>query len=434
MKNNKGFMNVFSFTLVQNFKSKVMLTITIVLCVLAFASVPFANYILHSDDKKESSTNKITKVYINDEINLGISDNIQELKKGKFEDTAFEVKDMCESEAKKAIKNTDEVFLHVYVDEVINFDYIYDNTKALSDSDVQELSDLINSKLKDFEYDRFGISEEARKITSEEIKVCVSKVGEKKSANNLNQDIAVAMLCILVFVYTMSGEAVSNSVAMEKSTRVIEYLTINVKPVVLIMGKVTALLSTVLIQIIFTSLGFGVSSLIFGGKAVTKLIENSVTSGEGISFSATKILFALIILLGGILAFGLLAGLIGATVKTIDELGERMKVFSIIMIVGAYASMYLLFSGKINQGGMISTIAYIFPLTAAFITPSFIIFGKISTIVVILSLFAMIITDVIMVIFVSRVYEGILYYNGDTLKFKDIIRFSKNKRRGEKNV
>lgn len=59
----------------------------------------------------------------------------------------------------------------------------------------------------------------------------------------------------------MSGSQIALAIVTEKSTRVVEYLMINVRPMALIVGKIMASLTTVLIQFA----AYGVSYLLSRG-------------------------------------------------------------------------------------------------------------------------------------------------------------------------
>ena len=69
-----------------------------------------------------------------------------------------------------------------------------------------------------------------------------------------------------------------------------------------------------------------------------------------------------------------------------------------------------------------------------FLTPVYAVFGKVSITIAIAAMTAMVITAIVLVIFVSKVYEGMIYYKGETLRLKDIITFSKDKIKEERDV
>ena len=435
MKNNKGFFDVFSFTFIQTFKSKMIIAVTVIMCILAFVSIPIINSkMVSGDNGGNSGKSAVKKVLICDASGIGLADSIDIFKDDKFTKTKFESVAYGVKEAKKAVKNTDNVYLAVYINEsIINFEYIYDGNKNLSSSDVDELSSHIESKMPEIERKAFGITDEQQKIISKDINVKKQVIGQKKS-DGINSNLMLAYICILVFALALCGESISTSVAMEKSTRVIEYLTINVKPIVLIMGKIIAMTCVLFTQIISALICFIISSQVYGDAGTKKAVYKWISESENVSISTAGVLLSIVLFVCGILVFGMMAGLAGAAVSRVEALGESMKIYSIILIVGAYGAMFLTNSGQINELTPVTIGAFIFPVTALFVAPVYAVFGKISLAIIAVSALVMAVTAVLLIIFVSRVYEGMIYYSGETLKLKDIICFSKNKIKEEKDV
>jgi ABC-2 type transport system permease protein len=65
-----------------------------------------------------------------------------------------------------------------------------------------------------------------------------------------------------------------------------------------------------------------------------------------------------------------------------------------------------------------------FPLTGAFITPIFLIIGKITLLEGVISELILIATAAVLFIMGGGVYEGMILYQGQRLKFRDIVKIA----------
>ncbi len=437
MKNNKGFLDVFSFTFIQTFKSKAIIIVTAVLCVLAFASVPMVNHFGASDENtrnedEKNNENSIKKVFLCDKSGIGIDKNTDILQDGKYKNIKYEIVSEKE-DAKKLVKNTNNIYMMTSVTDRINIEFIYDDNKDITSMDVDEYSDFVCEKMPDIEKKIFGITKEQNKIIEKNINIEKKWIGQK-THKGINNSVMMSYICIIIIILTLCGETISTSVAMEKSTRVIEYLTINVKPIVLISGKVIGVMSVIISQFLAASVCFFASAQMNGNQGTKKAIAKYVLNSESMNISFVNVLIVLVTLISGVIVFGMLAGLAGAAVSRVEALGESMKIYSIILVIGAYAAMFLASSGEINTLTPKTIAAFIFPVTSLFLTPVYAVFGKVSITIAIAAMTAMVITAIVLVIFVSKVYEGMIYYKGETLRLKDIITFSKDKIKEERDV
>ena len=81
--------------------------------------------------------------------------------------------------------------------------------------------------------------------------------------------------------------------------------------------------------------------------------------------------------------------------------------------------------------GVFSDVIYLCPLTSVFIVPAYVLLGKVSVAMTLLSVAIMIACILLLMVFVSGIYEYLIYYNGSPLKMKDLIGIFRNKRRAE---
>ncbi len=240
------------------------------------------------------------------------------------------------------------------------------------------------------------------------------------------------ILIITIFLVAFSAESIAVSVLTEKSSKIIEYLLLSVRPLATIVGKTLASLCTILVQFCGFFLGLAGSCLINGyaqehtfeflpADAVKQFLSTEMFEDVHIG----TILLAIAILGAGLLFYGVIAGICGASVSRMEEIGEAMKLYNIIYIIGAYFALAIGMSSAGGGSTVLNYIAYLFPLSAPFIAPTHLIIGKMSVWMGLGSLALLLVLVVLAFLLASRIYANMLFYNGSPMKLKDYIRFAK---------
>jgi ABC-2 type transport system permease protein len=230
---------------------------------------------------------------------------------------------------------------------------------------------------------------------------------------------------------------VAGQIVTEKSSKIVEYLLTSVKPMAIITGKVFASVSVVLTILASFSICIVISGILNGvinmnGNGVfvlptiiSDLIDSEVMAGA----NPLTILLALAIIILGFVFYCFLGGVSGAMVSKIEELGEGTKLLNFAMIIGAYLALGLIMSSSLGGSGWgdLNYLVYFLPLSAPFIVPSYLLFGIISPAIGLAVVALNIVLTSGLVVFVSKVYEQLIYHNGNPLKIKDLFHLSKNK-------
>ena len=70
-------------------------------------------------------------------------------------------------------------------------------------------------------------------------------------------------------------------------------------------------------------------------------------------------------------------------------------------------------------------LAFLLPISSVFITPIYLLFGKVSIAIALLAVLILIIATILVIMFTSKVYQTIILHQGNVIKFKDLITISK---------
>lgn len=254
------------------------------------------------------------------------------------------------------------------------------------------------------------------------------------------------ILFILIFAY---GQIVAQSIAIEKTSRVMELLLTSVRPLAVVIGKVLAMGLISLLQFLMIGIlgvvSFAATSPFGIGGDIMKIMDNpalqtgqnadiaqALTSSFGTLSPLTFILIFLIFILG-FLFFALIAALVGASVSRMEDLAQAMQPYSLLGVLGFYlaylpvmTTMNNLESGAASISG-IQMFSYFFPISSPFALPSALLLGTLSLPQVLIAVLILAAFDVLVAVVVARVYEMIILHNGSRLKFGEIIKMAGKK-------
>ena len=139
-----------------------------------------------------------------------------------------------------------------------------------------------------------------------------------------------------------------------------------------------------------------------------------------------NLLLCIILVFLGMIFYSVLAALAGATVSRLEELNERMTLFTLISLVGVYmglgAANVLMGSGT---NGYV-TFTFLFPLSSPFILPGAILVGKAGLSIVFIAIVLELDFIILLFNFVAKIYETLILHNGNTIKVKQLFQLSKH--------
>lgn len=308
-----------------------------------------------------------------------------------------------------------------------------------------------------------GVAEKDTELAQTSFTSDISVYGEELSEIREMLNIVIPMLlAALMFMFIVSySQIIAQSVAMEKTSRVIELLITSVRPLAIVMGKVFAMLLVVLTQLAVIGAVVGGTVAVFSAVAVSlggqELMGAGMEAAQGLSevmqaedtswqaelaqavpglFDPLSVVMIVIIFLLGFLFYALLAALIGAGISRSEDLATGMQPLALISMVGFFLSyMPSAFNmGYTSGGGEISTspdiltvIARYLPISSPFALPSGIILGQMGAVEIVASTVILALLTFGTMMLVAKVYENIILYSGSALKLGQIIKMAKSK-------
>ena len=235
------------------------------------------------------------------------------------------------------------------------------------------------------------------------------------------------IMFVVLMVCVMASSQVATSIVQEKSSKVIEYLLTSIRPLAIIVGKVLAMLVTVMIQLVaIITVGYvsvKIGELISGGgnNAITQFMTPEML--ESLNFG--NIVLGLVVAGAGMVLYATLAGLCGATASRMEDANESLSLLTTISLVGFYVGFAAAGTLMASGDNAFVTFALIFPVSSAFLLPAALLVGKAELGIALIAIAVLFLSIILMFKFVAKVYEGLILHNGARLKMKDVFAMAK---------
>ncbi len=445
----KGISKVFSFTFARHTGTKGYRRTTgfVALALFLIPVAIFAGIALLGDDEAAPMTYGCgaETIYVADSTeetdygllnSLGNTDFVFEYIPCSSADEAFE----------KAAGNDKSLVLAVEKDEY-NYDIsvILPENSALSEDDSSAFGEFISMNFSYILMAKSGVSAEQLaalyspptvNVPFEENFAGEIPFEEENSGNGETDNFVVYITCylnimVLYFMVLFYGTGVANSVIIEKTSKLMDFFLVTVKPGAMVLGKVFAVTLAGIIQIFIwaASVVLGVLSGAFIGGKLSPEVEAAVSSFLEVfdffsgMFSIPSIILALLITFSGMLLYSALASVGGSLASKPEDLSSTNQIFTLVLVISFFA---VLFTG--GNGEFISSAEWLnwIPFTAVLITPGRILAGEVSLIEGAFSLALIIVFSVAVTWFAGKVYKMMSLYKGDPPKISKVFEMMKN--------
>ena len=440
----RGWRYVFTFTLMQMIKSKAYLVTMAIMAIMAMVSMPIMNLIMSDGISDGSEKSAIEKLYLYN-ITLYRDIDLQSELQGAYEHIVVEEpkEDMQQIQEKISEEELNAVALILMEDE----QYCYIQFLRSPDGNVTTyelslLGESIQNAYTKAKIKTLGLTEE--EMTFFETSVIASSsivdtedaiVLEDTSISDVEYWFVYGMMFAVLMVCVMGSSQVAGSIVQEKSSRIVEYLLTSIRPLALIVGKVLAMLTAVLAQMIVLILSAFLSSKI--GETIsgtgTNIITEYMTPEMLSSLNFGNIVLGLIVAGFGMILYATLAGLCGATASRMEEAGDSQMLLTFTSLIGFYIGMGASTTLMTSGDNAFVTFALIFPISSAFLLPAALLIGKANALIAVIAIAVLVLSIILMFRFVAKVYEALILHNGSRIKMKEVIAMARQskKRKGE---
>ncbi|MGN0164760.1 MAG: ABC transporter permease [Lachnospiraceae bacterium] len=430
----RGFTQVFSFTFMQAVRSKSLQVTTLIMVLAALLVFPVLNRDKKPDEDYESPVNKVYVINESGMENIPYSEAFKdETGYGKviFEETGKKI-DTLTKEIEE--NHSDEIVLKLSLSMetgTYQFDFYRDPESEVEYDDVADMAYILTKWFEKYKVSILDADEATLEMVGKVVDFTYMDSGEyletdeHEIISDADYNVVYAFLMVVYMVVIMASGMVSSKVVEEKANRVVEYLMTTVRPMALVLGKVVAMLSVTVGEIALIAVAAFVSNkvaaVMYGTKSSIDALSGFMSTEAISNLSAGNIIICILMIAIGILIYGLLAGLFGASVSKMEDLQQGIKAYTFLILICFFMSMAaceMMWTVGIN--GFVR-FCMIFPFTSVMILPGAILIGKATIATIVVAVVLQVVTAVIVLKIVSMVYETIIVMNGNPVSVKQMI-------------
>ena len=465
----KGWKNIFTFNYVQYVKTKAFIGSTVAMSLIFALIIACINIIpslaaegsldgiFGGDD--EDNELMLEKLYICNETQIPFTDlsffkaeeiEIEEITKENFENKCGEIAEgnnpyaaLLIAEGKDDEGKTLSYDLKLYRPE---------DEDEMSKSEGELVSEICRDSFKNSLLMSLGVEEKDLETAKLSISAETTVFGEQGDPfiREFAGIIVPMILSVLMFSFIISyAQIIAQSIAQEKTSRVIELLITSVRPLAIITGKVLAMLLMAVTQVAIIGGVCGLTATltmpfsIFANKevidGVVTAVGDAAASGTASDigseimgalpglFNPGSIIAIIVVLILGFLFYALLAGLVGAGVSRSEDLAAALQPLMMVAMLGFFLSYMSAMFNEDGSGNIVMTISRYIPVSSPFALPSAILLGEMSGVETVISIAFLALLTALTALLVSKVYETIILYSGNPLKLGQILKMAKNK-------
>ncbi|MGI6166774.1 MAG: ABC transporter permease [Eubacteriales bacterium] len=416
---------VFGFTLRNQLGKKSYVALTVVIAILIFTGVAALIIIPGAQDPAEPALTEASLELVTVCDLTGDFGNVSWLASdaGFFGDVEYRNSSLSPDDALEGAGDYEVVLIITRPEDSYELDIVSSRGTKLPDAEVNIFTSYVTGMFRAELMRRSGVDPSLMPDLSINIEspepvqstpdVDAERVeGARETINMVMSYITIFIIYILVMFY---GQGAATVVILEKTSKLMDFFLVAVKPAAMILGKVLATAAAGFIQFAVWMLsgflgfrvGAGVVRSFFPDSETMALIEN-LSGLKGI-FTPAGLLIALVMIVVGFLLYCSLAAIGGAMASKPEDLASTNLIFTLSVIASFLLAMY---AG--GTGGMVSTAGWLiyFPFTAILVTPGRAMAGIITIPEGIISIGFVAILAFVCVIIAGRIYEMMSFYRG----------------------
>lgn len=430
---------IFGFTLRQMLRNKAYITTLVMIFVMMLASVP---YIVISNGgsvrndgttTEREGTSGFRTVFVENETRYPLDVESLGAENPWYAGTSFQTADFAPEDWKSQIA-VDEAFVQI-TETSGNVEL---NVRLLDEAvaggfgltgEMEELQGTLQDALQQARYEAAGVDPSSLNLLTEQVQTEVETIEEYESARAVPWETQYAIqmiysiLVLLLSTYTISY--IVQSVSEEKNSKLVEFLTVSVRPQQLIVGKILACMAYVGLLLLAMVAGFVLSYIGSGfflevppvGEWLASIGLENALSG----MSPLLIVVVLISLAIGYGTFSLIAGLCGASCQSPQDI-QRVSMIPTMLLLAGY--LVAILTPMIT--GQAANVAFaLIPIISLFCTPVLYATGVISFWIVLVS-WAIQLAILFALIRVSGgLYEELLFHRGGRISIRNLFAMTK---------
>ena len=429
---------VYRFTLQQFLKNKANMISLVIMILFAIGSVPVTSLINGGGDKEGHS--EISNVYFGSDTEpyvLTYTDLQNAAAADAFwSETSFhdgtEFEYVNRDIARWTAPAARDVYAGIFFDPqtgMYQLSVIAAEETELSDEDLAALSTFLMEQFDQVRYRTLNISDEQLAF------VMGSWESDTQSFDSYLEDenrfdtqyiVQLIYSIVVMMVSVLSVSYIIRTVIEEKASKLIELLMVSVKPLALIVGKILAAMTYVLMTMGGMVLGYVLSRAVCSQFMTVAPLTDMFAGGFTFSGSLTNmgivfVIAVVISLLLAFLTFAIIAGLSATGCSSTEDTESATMGVTLLIMAGYMISIIATSSGSTA----LAYVTSILPVVSVFCAPIHYMMGTIGIGILIVSWVLQAAVVILLAVFCAKIYTSLLMHRGTRVKFTDMLSMAK---------
>lgn len=329
----------------------------------------------------------------------------------------FSTKYKTESSVQKAVKNEKVEGYILVTEQNGQLSATYHGTKSLSQIDEQSFKARLAALQHKANLVQAKIQPNQLKILSIQPKFQQKISAEKINAKN--KDIRMGSLLILIFlmyILLVTYAAITaQDVATEKGTKIMEVIFSSMPANQYFYGKIIGLISVIFTQVVVYVIGF--AGFYYGAPQIPRVASFWNQSKPIINSILQNIVsWSLLFVILGLILFIITAAICGAVVARVEDANKAVQPVMYVIMAGFFLALY----ASNNPDNIIVRVLSYIPYLSSFLMPVRVISGTATMTEMFISLAILIVSMILIIGGMSRVYSALILQTDDVGFFKAI--------------
>ena len=426
---------VYRFTLRQFLKNKANIISLVILILFSIGSVPVTS--LMNGGGETARQSNISHVYFTDcdePYSLSYADLQNAAGADDFwAQTSFEsMNAQTAGQSQNAPAPNDVYATILFVPEagMYQLSIVAAEDTELSDEDLSSLSTFLTEQFDQARYRTLNISNEQLAF------VMASWESDTQSFDSYLEDenrwstqylVQLIYSIVVMMVSILSVSYIIRTVIEEKASKLIELLMVSVKPLALIVGKILAAMTYVLLTMGGMVLGYVLSRAVCS-RFMTVAPVSEMFAGGAFSISDSlmnmSVIFVIAVVISLLLAFltfAIIAGLSATGCSSTEDTESATLGVTLLIMAGYMISVIATSSGST----IFAYVTSIIPVVSVFCAPVHYMMGNIGFGILLVSWVLQAAVVIILAGFCAKIYSSLLMHRGNRVKLKDMLTMAK---------
>ena len=243
------------------------------------------------------------------------------------------------------------------------------------------------------------------------------KIQNSSHASSIKEISTMILIFVMYFILTTYASITAQEIASEKGSKIMEIIFSSMKAIRYFYGKILAVFCVIITHLaIYFVGGWIFFEVAARTKSLAPIIKKYKPLIDGVIHNLVSSSLLYVIL--GVIIYTILSALCGALVSRAEDASKATQPTMVLTMVGFFGALSL----QQSPNNLFVRIFSYVPFTSSFFMPIRLVNGTVSPLENTISLVILVVTIVVMLIYIGKIYGGLVLQTDDIGLFKSLKR------------